>query len=315
MPFWRTTAAVIDITCLNFPRNFSCQEDYIMEVSVADKIQELTNNIDVKRTNNFCNNLNLATRDFYKAVCFYRIWMVLGLNDVLIRYRRTVLGPIWISIGSIANTAALALVYSQLFHLDMASFFVYVACGLALWTYIAQILTESPLVFMKNTLLAQQIVLPFNVYVLRQTYYAFVCFCHSIVGLFIVMIFAKININIYSLMFIPAMALYVVFGVWLTLLLGCIGLRYRDLSELIGVIVQLAFFMTPIFWKIELLGERTYLAEFNPLYHFIEIARAPLLGQLASQESFIIVIIGNIVGLLLALFVFTLTRRRLPYWM
>ena len=63
---------------------------------------------------------------------------------------------------------------------------------------------------------------------------------------------------------IPGVALIMLAALPTAFLLVTLSARYRDLQQMIASIVQLAFFMTPIFWHRNLLGEHTYLADFNP---------------------------------------------------
>jgi ABC-type polysaccharide/polyol phosphate export permease len=82
----------------------------------------------------------------------------------------------------------------------------------------------------------------------------------------------------------------------------------------IANVLQVVFFLTPIFWSPETLPNRPAFVLFNPLYHLIEIVRAPLLGEVAPLVSW-----GLCVGMALAGLGFTawLYRRahaRIAYW-
>ena len=85
--------------------------------------------------------------------------------------------------------------------------------------------------------------------------------------------------------------------------------------QLITLIVTLTFFITPIFWKRAMLSSRGFIADFNPLYHFIEILRAPLLGEAASWTSWIVTLGITGVGITATFLFFAIYLRRLPYWL
>jgi lipopolysaccharide transport system permease protein len=75
-------------------------------------------------------------------------------------------------------------------------------------------------------------------------------------------------------------------------------------------------FVTPIFWAPEQLGARfSQYVDFNPLYHYVDIIRSPLLGRAPAMLSWEMVVAGTLVGWALTLFVYSRFRRRLPYWL
>jgi ABC-2 type transport system permease protein len=125
-----------------------------------------------------------------------------------------------------------------------------------------------------------------------------------------------------SLAAIPAFLLLAVNGVWIGLLFGMASARFRDLNPIIGSIVQLTFFLTPIVWIYEdflnsdnpAIAERARLAEINPFLHFIEIIRRPMLGQDQYWRHWAVVLAVAVVGWLLTLWAMRRYRARVSYW-
>jgi lipopolysaccharide transport system permease protein len=99
------------------------------------------------------------------------------------------------------------------------------------------------------------------------------------------------------------------------LLLGVFCTRFRDIQPIIINLVQIAFFMTPILWKPEVLGNRRWIADLNPAYHFIEIVRAPILGSPLPGWSWVVALGLLPVGFALALSVLYRFRSRVTYWL
>jgi ABC-2 type transport system permease protein/lipopolysaccharide transport system permease protein len=67
-------------------------------------------------------------------------------------------------------------------------------------------------------------------------------------------------------------------------------------------------------WKPELLRTRTYIAEYNPFYHLVEIVRAPLLGSVPSQQTYVAVLLLTCVNLIIVGAFFSRFRARISYW-
>jgi ABC-type polysaccharide/polyol phosphate export permease len=144
-----------------------------------------------------------------------------------------------------------------------------------------------------------------------------IAFFHNFgVYVLVMLIFAPSTIGWRLLLVIPGLALIAVNGVWLALLLGMACLRFRDLQQLTSNVVQIAIFVTPIFWPPEVLQRtrRTVFVTFNPLYHIIDVVRAPLIGRVPSAETYIAVLLIAAIGWTITYVMFSRYRRRIAYW-
>ena len=97
--------------------------------------------------------------------------------------------------------------------------------------------------------------------------------------------------------------------------LGLVGARFRDMMPLVANATQMLLFVTPVLWRAEDLGTRRVLAELNPLFHLIEIVRAPLLGAGFPMESFAVATIVTLLNLGLAFALYARLRWRVAYWL
>jgi ABC-type polysaccharide/polyol phosphate export permease len=103
---------------------------------------------------------------------------------------------------------------------------------------------------------------------------------------------------------------------WIALLLAVLSARFRDIPQIVASVVQVAFFLSPIIWKADMLSQKNrFVADFNPLYHFIEVIRAPLLGQPIHAVSWIVTLSLLVLGSVGTFLVFARLRARVPYWL
>ena len=103
-------------------------------------------------------------------------------------------------------------------------------------------------------------------------------------------------------------------ALWVGLLLGLVSARFRDVPQIVASVVQIAFFLTPIIWKPELLPERALLLDLNPFFHFVEVVRAPLLGQMPGLTSWLATLGVTLGGWLVTLAMYRRFHWRIPYW-
>jgi lipopolysaccharide transport system permease protein len=83
--------------------------------------------------------------------------------------------------------------------------------------------------------------------------------------------------------------------------LAYVAARFRDLPHALGLILQAMYFVSPIYFEAKLFrnGGLGALVDYNPIYHLLEIVRAPLLrGAWPSAENFAYCL-GTIAALLL----------------
>ena len=112
----------------------------------------------------------------------------------------------------------------------------------------------------------------------------------------------------------PGLGLILLNGVWVSIFLGMISARFRDVPPIVASIVQVVFFITPIFWPADGLGNHRWLAEFNPIYAAIDVMRAPLLGQPTEPYSWLVLIVVTVLGCAASFTLFARLRTRIAFW-
>jgi ABC-2 type transport system permease protein len=107
--------------------------------------------------------------------------------------------------------------------------------------------------------------------------------------------------------------------VWVSFCFGILSTRYRDIGPLLASLVQLLFFMTPIIWNASTLeqqgaGRWSKIIELNPLLHYLDILRAPLLGADQEPRHWVVVGVLTVLGWCAAALALRQYRARVPYW-
>lgn len=266
-------------------------------------------------TSAFKVGFKLAISDINKGVKSATIWSVLGWQDIKQRYRRSVLGPFWLTISTAIMVAALGFLYASLLGQEVKEFIPHVGIGLIIWTFLSTLVLESSIVFTSSEGMIKQIRMPLTVHVCRMVWRNVMVFAHNAVIL-ICLLFLIPEINMLDLLTIPfAVFLMALNGLWIGLVLGVVCTRFRDVSQILTNFVQVLFFVTPVFWKPELLADRAWIAEYNPAYHFIELVRSPMVGGGIPEHSWLITISITLVGFIVAIAVLAKYRSRVAYWL
>jgi lipopolysaccharide transport system permease protein len=259
--------------------------------------------------------LQMAWRDVIDGCSLWPLWGKLGWNDILQRYRRSLLGPLWLTASMAILVIALGVVYGRIFQISLTDFMPFLCVGLLMWGYISTILTEAGTLFTGAESYIKQIRLPYSVYVYRFIWSKIIILSHNFVIYFAILIYFRIWPGSAAFYAIPGFILLTINGVLVGMSLGMASARFRDIPQIVASVVQILFFITPIMWKPELLQDKgSQLVALNPFFHFVEVVRAPLLGQIPSIENYVVVGSVTILNLLVAGAFFARYRARISYW-
>lgn len=258
--------------------------------------------------------LSLNLQDFMKASSQYRIWLHLGLLEVKQRYRRSVLGPWWISISMLIFVAVMSVIFSRLFAQSLPQYMTFFTSGFLLWTFVSSCINESTDIFRMNSGFIKQINLPYNLYILKFLTKHVSFIAHNFIVYFLVIGFFKFNPGWVGLLAIPGVLLLIVNMYWVSLLVAVVSTRFRDMVPIINSAVQIMFFVTPISWMPKLLGETSIIVKLNPLVYLLDVARLPLQGIAPSMNTWALAIVIACLGVIISLAVFNSVRSRIPFW-
>lgn len=212
------------------------------------------------------------------SITAIKMWAYLGWTDVLARYRRTILGPIWNVLITLFMISALAVVYSTVFSLDLDVFFPFVCSGIIIWQFISGFLIDVSAAYSsyKSILMSRRV--PLFLVIVRILSRNLILFLHNVIIAIAVVVLYK-GLDLGSL-------IYFIFGfVHVVAFLFCSGVilaflcaRYADFAQLIVSAIGMLFLITPVLWDKKLLiGKMIWLADSNPLAHAVAVLRDPLL--------------------------------------
>jgi lipopolysaccharide transport system permease protein len=254
-------------------------------------------------------------RDFYEGILAWRLWSSLAWNDIKQRYRRSVLGPFWITLSMGVLVIVLGYIYSRIFHTDIETYLPFLSLGFILWGFISTTITESCEAFRHGARIIKQIKIPYSIHILRVLWRNFIVLLHTIVIFIPVSLVFALKPTLAILLALPGLVLLCVNLAWLELVLAILSTRFRDVPLIVATMVQVTLFATPIMWPIGTLGDHRFIADLNPVYHLIDLVRAPLLGATPEALSWIVAVGMAIFGWIVALALFNRVSRSIVFWL
>jgi ABC-type polysaccharide/polyol phosphate export permease len=249
------------------------------------------------------------------GIHYWRVWHLLGINDLRHRYARSKLGQLWLVLSTAAMIGVLTAVYSLLFNQPIKILMPFIGVGLIMWNYLSQVLIECTSIFAQQGNLYRNQKMNFSVSIYSVIYKNTIILAHTLVIVVVLIIALDVPVNWHLLQIVPAFGLTWITMVWFGYLIAMICVRYRDIVQIITTWLTILFFVTPVMWKPDFLPRESHLIiEFNPLAQFLEILRNPILGQPASSHAWLVTSVIALGGGLIFVSVIGHYQRRIIFW-
>lgn len=257
-----------------------------------------------------------AVADMGEGLHRWRNWSYLAVENVKNRYRRTVLGPWWLTIQMGIFVVGISIIFGSLLGKGLREFLPYVAVGYIVFILLVGLTNAAAGVFVNGSTTLKSVRQPLSNLVLRDVGVEFIHFGHNIVLYLVFLVTGLVPLTPKILIALPVVALIGVNGVFLGLWLGMAVARFRDVQPLVNSILGVIIFFTPVFYTLNNLSSKIQivLLAWNPFTYLIEAFRAPLIGAPLRPSYYIGTVIVTVINIALGLAVFTRARSRLPYW-
>ena len=195
--------------------------------------------------------------DIVAAIKSYRLVALLSWQDMRQRYRRSTLGPFWLTVSTAIMIGSIALVFGQIFSSGMADFLPSLTIGLILWTFISSSITEGCAGFISAERIIKQLPIPLFVHVQRVVFRNMLILAHNAIIIVLVLAFLRVSLSWTTLLSLPGFLLLSINLLWIALFMAIVCTRYRDLPQIVVNFLQVAFFLTPIIWTAAILPARS----------------------------------------------------------
>lgn len=256
------------------------------------------------------------TPSFFKELYDSRnVLYQLVSQQLILRYRRTVLGFLWTLVNPLLMMSVMALVFSTLFKADLKTFAVFLFSAMIPWTFFSSLVSQAGNSFINNEGLIKKIYLPKAIFPLSIAFALFVDSILSFFALFAIIIVMGGGLS-WSVLFIPvAYTLLFFFSLGLGLIMSVATVFFRDLQYVILIAMQGLFFLTPIIYKHgALAGKAGWLVELNPVVPFIELFRAPLtMASMPSSRIIFQAALLTMFSMTIGLFVFFKQEKKIVF--
>ena len=241
---------------------------------------------------------------------------MLAGNEIQRRYRRSAIGQFWLTISMGVNIVAMGFLWGMIFHTSLRNTLPFIGVGLMTWNLLVALVQETAVAFIGSEGYLKQIRVSKTAIVNQVILRNLLVFAHNVVLVPVILVFFPPEQYLGFLLIPVGLLLYIVNALWLGLLLGTLCARFGDLPPIVGSVMQIMFFLTPVIWNPANVGPAAwYLVHLNPLASFVSILREPLLGIVPGVDAYGTVLAVTLVGFAVTLPFFARFRGRIVYWL
>jgi lipopolysaccharide transport system permease protein len=239
-----------------------------------------------------------------------------GWQDVKQTYRRSAIGPFWITLSVSIQILCIGLVFGLLFRLSISDYLPYLATGIIFWSFLSLAISDGTQAFISSEQIIRQVDIPPYFFILRSLWKNVIILGHNLVIIPVVLLVFGVFPGGHLLLFIPGFLLVAIFLFFATFLVAVATTRFRDIQQIVTAIIGVLFYITPVIWKPELIppGIAHILLGLNPMYHLLQITRLPLMGQSPTFENWLVACVAVSMAGILAVLVAKKYNKRLVYW-
>ena len=213
-----------------------------------------------------------AWGDWWQGTRQVRLWWTLASKDIVDRYRRSMLGPLWLTVSVAAMLAGMGPLYSQLFNVPLGKFFPNLALGIILWGFINTTLIEAASTFIAASTFLKSSPFPLSMFIWRTLARNVITLAHQVIVYVPVALFCAIPISPIQLLAIPGFLMLFACLHVMAISVAVVCTRFRDVTQVLTTCLQMVIFVTPVLWMPSSVPARAKLLLYlNPFFHMIDV--------------------------------------------
>jgi lipopolysaccharide transport system permease protein len=241
-------------------------------------------------------------------------WRALAAGDIRSKYRRTFLGPWWLTATNGLTALIMGLVAGRFLGVDTKTYLPNFIVSITIWNFIASSLSEACYTMINAGSMIKAVNMPILIHVMRMVQRNLIIFLHNMAVIPIIWLIFPWDISFTTLLCLPGLAVVYVFVVSASVITSMVCVRYRDVPPVVAALLQLLFFISPIIWLPSHIRGGEIIVQLNPIAYLLSVTRDPIMGTLPSLVSWLGAL--GAVALLTAamIYIYTQYRSRVVYW-
>jgi len=241
-------------------------------------------------------------------------WRALAAGDIRSKYRRTLLGPWWITATNALTALIMGLVAGRFLGADMKTYLPHFMVSMTIWAFISSSLNEACYVMINAGGMIKAVDMPILIHIMRMVQRNLIIFLHNIAVIPFIWLVYPWHIGWQSLFAPVGLLIVYVTVVAVSMIVSMICVRYRDIPPIMASVLQLLFFISPIIWVPENIKGGELIVGLNPMAYLLAVTRDPIMGASPHLTSWLGAAGFAALATAAMAYVYTRYRARVVYW-
>lgn len=227
-------------------------------------------------------------------------------RDLKVRYKNSILGFFWSLLNPLLMMAVLTVVFSVVMRVPVERFPIFLLCGLLPWNFFSVSLSNASGSIVGGAGLLKKVYFPREVLPLSAVFANLVNFLLALAVFFPFFLVFHVHLTWLALLLPVAVLLELLFTAGICLIFACLNVFYRDITQILEVMLLIWYFLSPVFYPTSMVPAR-YLPLYmlNPMAVFISFYRDLLfLGHLTVHEHIVYATLVSFLVMLAGLWMF-----------
>jgi ABC-2 type transport system permease protein/lipopolysaccharide transport system permease protein len=253
------------------------------------------------------------TRDL---VCYQDLIRTLIARDLKVRYRRSAIGFLWTMLQPFLTMLVLTAVFSSLFRFELPNYPVYALSGIMFWNFFSQGISSSMNSLRRNAQLFTKVPVPKAVFPVATVIAGVVNLLLALIPLIAILLATGHPVRP-AILFLPvAILLAALFTLGIGLLLSPLAVFFHDITEMIGVLLTVIMYLTPLFYPMSIVPARyLWVVRLNPIRSVLEVFRSPIYeGKVPPMGDLGVAVGITVLALVVGAVVFRKSSDRIPFY-
>lgn len=246
------------------------------------------------------------------------IFKSLVVNDFRQRYLGSYLGILWAFI----QPAITVLIFWFVFQVGFKSqpvnnvpFILWLIAGMFPWFFFSDAVSNATNAVMENSYLVKKIVFKVSFLPIIKILSALIVHLFFILFMYVLFMVYGYGFELYWLQAFYYLGAMIVLILGISYITSSVVVFFRDMGQLVAMLLQFGFWMTPIFWTMNMIPERFHwLLKLNPLVYIIEGYRDSLINHVWFWEKPTMTFYFWVVSLLILGVGFSTFKRLKPHF-
>ena len=240
--------------------------------------------------------------------------IVLSRVEVSRSGQGTKLGKLWPTVSFSIRLGIIGIVLGQVIEVSSVPYLAWIASGFIIWYLLRSSISSGVNSLTSSAGLLKAMEITTHAFALKAVFANLYFFAQNLVPVLVTLSIFGITPSLETALVIPGLLMSLLFVSGLSGILGVGNVYNKNVSQVTGAVLGLMLFVLPLLWDPNTVSERLVtVAQLNPLYHFVQIVRLPLIGIVPSVSSYIVCLICAVIVFGTGMYVLSKVGRKVIY--